>query len=358
MIEGLIKDELKKNCVKDNLSGRFDKLTYRFHKGLSRHYIKSSLVGSYGYIYISIGNAENLNMYFNGLPIFSIDVGYSSLISLKFASGDYIEIEGDADYLTLQIYGAEFACRVRDKILYNSNIYLEDCGGVFMEYRYNTFTNGKETFDYLGTIEMIDLVEFKNGSSIQIAKLVKKDKLYLCTNIDNYTTQYLCDFEYEKVILIPGFSEYLLGVVFINNSKLYMVGLGKDMSMGSIIEIETGESVKDIHSISSNDMLPMFMVEYLNSTTGLYYHNNSRFIEILNTKSKKQDICIIDNFVYLVYKDNYDQMIKKYSLDKINFKVVPILQKRIILADCILIYDNFMMITYNYMERFVSIEDL
>lgn len=358
MMENLIKDELKKNCVKDNLSGRFDKLTYRFHKGLSKHYIKSSLVGSYGYIYVSIGNAENLNIYFNSLPIFSTNGGYNSLISLKFVSGDYIEIEGDADFLTVQIYGGEFESSVRDKVLYNSGVYLEDCGGVFMEYKYETFEEGKESFSYQGIIDAIDLVEFKNGSSVQMAKLVKDDKLYLYTNIDNYATQYLCNITYEKAVLIPGFGEYLVCVLYINAGKVYMIGLTKDMAISDIVAIETSESVRNICSVSSNVITPAFMVEFSNGTTGLYYYNNSGFIEILNTKSKKQDICIIGNYIYLIYKDNYDQMIKKYSLDKTYYKVTPILQRRIILADSIMIYDKCMMITYNYMERFVNIEDL
>lgn len=358
MMENFIREELKKNSVKDNMSGKFDKLSYKFHKGISKHFIKSSLIGSYGYIYVTIGSAENFNLYFNGLPIFNIESGYSSLISLKFTSGDYIEIEGDADCVTIQIYGAEFENKRRDKILYNSNIYLEDCGGMFIEYNYQTFLDGKKLFDYMGIVDAVDVVEFKYNSNTQIAKIMKDDKLYLCTNIDNYTTKYLCDFDYDDVVLLPGFGSYLFGVAYIESGKIYISGFTRDFKIESPICVETVEAVKGINYIVSNNMAAVFSAEYCNGNTGIYFYNGSGFIEILNIKSRKENICILDSEMYIDYKDGYDEIIKKYTFNNTMGKVSPVFQKRIILADNIMICDNTIMITYNFMERFVYIEDL
>ena len=81
-------------------------------------------------------------------------------------------------------------------------------------------------------------------------------------------------------------------------------------------------------------------------------------MQIFATKHRKGSFCIIDNLLYFIHKENYDQIIRSYAINTDSYQVTPINFKRIILADDIKIKDNAIMVTYNLMERFIDVKDL
>lgn len=359
MMDTYIKDELKKNKVKDNYSGRFDKLTYRKHKGTSIHKLKSSLDGSYGYIYISCENTSGLILSFNGVTVCDLLQKGNSLVSLKFGYSDVLEIKGEAECLIIHICGAEVISNKIDKILYSNSIYVEDIGGAVNLYNIANFQSGKESYSYVGEESLLDIIEFRNNGTNQIAKLIKTDNLYLCTNMDNYSLKHLLDFDCEKAILLPYYGEYLVGVICLNKGKLYLSGLNNDLTIADFVDLnlDVGD-INDIRVINSNNYSSAFVVDCANGNSIVYYYGGYRFMQIFATKYRKGSFCIIDNFLYFIHKENYDQIIRSYAINTDSYQVTPINFKRIILADDIKIKDNAIMVTYNLMERFIDVKDL
>lgn len=359
MMESFIKDELKKNNVKDNRSGMLDKITFKYFSGQKDLKLSTSLNGSYGYLCVSLSNATNFSISLNGIMIFKADEQATTIIPIRFLAGDILRLDGVCNNLKLLLSGAEFECFEKDFAMYPTNKLVTDCGGVRRIYSMTTLQNDSSLYAMDEEIECLEIINFRYNNSNYFARLQSENgDVYLSTNMDNYVDKILINFDYDNLILVCGIASNILGIIYTFGSNLCVRWVDSNFSIGSENVIESiSAGIKELKNVRVDNNSVAFAVVLYNGNTVIYYYKNE-FIKILSTKSRKGQFCIVDKNLYNFYMNGYGVCVKKYSIDDTTKLLTLISIKQIDMADSVIIGDEGIKVEYNLIERYIAFADL
>ncbi|MBE5738285.1 MAG: hypothetical protein E7354_00920 [Clostridiales bacterium] len=357
MIESIVKNELKKNLVKDNYSNKCDKVVFKNHVGISELKLKVSANGSYGYLYVEVFNTQDFSVSINGIECVCFNSGSSGLYPIRFKYGDVLTLNGNCDRLMLYVIGAEFDVIVKDKFLLISNKYIECCGGCKRIYSCDEVNFNDYVFEY--EEDLVDIFEIEFNNSIYLVKIKNDDGVYLCIDKDNYTKQIMLNFDYDDMIITSSMGDGLLEIVYLYRGKVYKCALSDEFILGEPVAIENiVDIVSSLSAVSSDLGYSAFVCKMANGNNVIYVGDNGMYTELFSTKSKICDFCIIGNFLYCVYQDAYDFVIKKYNFSLGNHSVKLVQCKKIEYADSVKIYGDYVLVKYNFSQRVIDIGDL
>lgn len=358
-MEQLIKNELQKNNVKDNYSGKFDKITFSHFSGEKKIRLNTKLNGIYGYICVSLDAPLDFKIGVNGVIIYKATDKDSTIIPIRFFVGDYIEIYGQCDNLKILISGAEFEYLEKDFVMYGAKKYVADCGGKKKIYSFDKLKYGKEDFLLEEEIDALEILEFKYNGLNYFAKIIEENtNVCLCTNMDNYSTKKIIDFEYDNLILVNGNDGNILGLVYNRGSSLYVRWVSTSLNIGSQSVIENVlDGIREIQNVRVDDSSVAFAITLNNGNTVVYFYQN-KFIKIFTTKSRKGKFCIVANKMYYIYRSGYGLAIKVYNLGYTDFCAEITGSAFIDVADSIVIDDAGGLVEYNLIERYMGFDDL
>ncbi len=359
MMEGFIKDELKKNNVKDNRSGTLDKITFKYFSGQKNLRLSTSLNGSYGYMCVSLSDAIDFSISLNGIVIFRAGEQNTAIIPIRFLVGDVLSFEGVCSNLKVLLSGAEFESFEKDFIMYPSNKLVTDCGGVKRIYLVTDLQNDSSLYTLDDEIGCLEIIGFRYNNSNHFARLIcDDDNVYICTSVDNYTNKILINFDYEDLILVCGINENPLGLLYTFGSNLCVRWVSDNFDIGSenIIESISG-GIKGLKNVRVDDNSLVFAVVLYNGNTIIYSYM-TKFIKILSSKSRKGQFCIVDKNFYNYYLDGYGVCIKKYAMDSTTKQLTLVSIKKIDMADSAIIGNNGVKVECSLIERYVDFANL
>lgn len=359
MMEKIIKNELQKNNVKDNRSGLLDKITFRYFSGEKELGLNTALNGSYGYISVSLSNATAFSISLNGVIIFRANEQNTTIIPIRFCVGDVLKLNGVCSDLKILVSGAEFEYFEKNFILYPSNKFVLDCGGIKRIYSISSLTSESSSYTLDEEVECMEMISFKYNNCNYFARLIcENDGVYLCTSMDNYATKTLINFDYDNLIIVGGNNANMLGIVYNLGSNLCVRWVNSSLSIGGENIIESvPEGFKDIKNIRVDDKSVAFAVSLFAGNTIVYYYT-TRFIKILNIKSRKEQFCIVGGKLYNSYLDGYGICIKKYSINLSTSVLTLVSINKVDMADCVLIGSEGVKIEYNLIERYSTFANL
>lgn len=358
-MEQIIKNELQKNNVKDNYSGKFDKITFNHFSGEKRIKLNTKLNGIYGYICVSVDNANDFVIGVNGVTLYKANGKDSTIIPIRFFMDDYIEIWGQCDNLKILISGAEFEYFEKDLVMYGTNKYVADCGGVRQLYSFDTLKDDRSSYTLEEEFECLEIMEFRYNNLNYIAKLIEEnDGVYLCTNMDNYTNKKLIDFDYDNLVLVNGNSNSVIGLIYNQGVNLYVKWVDSNLNIGSSNLIESiADGIREIRNIRVDNNSIAFATILGNGNTVVYFYNN-KFLKILTTKSRKGKFCIVGGKLYFIYQSGYGVSIKVYMLNSSDYSAEITKSIFIDMADNAILDSSGIRVSYNLIERFVSFDEL
>lgn len=356
MNEAKLKDELTKNNVKDNLSGKIDKLTFDYFKGEKVYDIKPNIDGAYGYMCVSIAEKSGIDICLGGVKIFDGLESVGTIIPLRFMSGDQISISGECKHLKILLSGADFEYLEDTYLLYRTKRYVEDCGGVHKIYSYDKLNLGKSSFSLEEVDDSLSVVEYEYGNDKYLAKIKKNDGGYICTSMDNYTQKILLNFDYENLIVVGGRGENMLDIIYSKVGVVYARGVDGD---GALLEPEiissNLEGVVDLRQICSDGSTKAFEVVFASGISVVYIFSKGVYSQFFTTKRRKSNFCIVGNYIYHICKMGYDILIRKYLIDKNNARVNYVLAKNIVMADSAITDGSTIVAKNNLIERIYTI---
>lgn len=359
MMEQIIKNELQKNNVRDNYSGKFDKITYTHFSGEKKIKLNTKLNGIYGYICVSVDNASDFKIGVNGVIIYKADSKDSTIIPIRFFMGDYVELFGQCDNLKILISGAEFEYFEKDFVMCGGAKYIADCGGTKRIYSFDKLKNGRDDYSLESEIECLEILDFKYNNLNHIATIIEENRnAYLCTNIDNYSMKKMIDFDYDNLILINGIGDNILGLLYNLDNSLCVRWVDSSLNLSSVNVIENvAYGITDIINVRVDDGSITFAITLNNGNVVLYFYD-TKFLKIFTTKSRKGKFCIVDKKIYYIYHNGYGVAVKVYAFNSDNSSIVITNSIFIDVADNAIVDSSGILLEYNLIERFVSFDEL
>lgn len=355
MNERMLKDEFRKNNLKDNLSGKFDKITFNAFKGEKILKIKPKLDGSYGYMCVSISEKSDMEICLQGVKIFDGTKTSSTIIPLRFVVGDEVTISGECEGLKILISGAEFEDEINNYLLLRSKKYIENCGGVCRVYSFVSLDEGKKSFVFEEEDVFEEMIEFDYSGATYLAKIKNDDGGYICTNMDNYTSKILLDFDYDDLVVLGGSGNNVIDIVYALGSKIYVCGVDKNYTLLTPqVVASVVDNIVDLVSIKSTNGVGGFVCKSKNGLSAVYINISNEYVPIFTTKSLKSHFCIVDKKLYYIYKKSYDVCIRKYEIDMENQTLDYLISKDIPLSDSAITDGKSVMIDYNLISRVQS----
>lgn len=352
MNERVLKDEFRKNNLKDNLSGKFDKITFERFKGEKVLKIKPKLDGSYGYMCVSISEKSDMEICLQGVKIFDGTKTSSTIIPLRFVVGDEVSISGECEGLKILISGAEFETEINNYLLFRSKKYIENCGGISRVYAYSSLNEGKSAFVLEEEDEFEDMIEFDYSGTTYLAKIKNDDGGYICTNMDNYTHKISLDFDYDDLIVLGGSGNNLLDIVYALDTQIYVCGVDKNYTLLTPQIVSSGvDNIVDLVAIKSTSGEGGFVCKSKNGLCVVYINISNNYVPIFTTKSQKSHFCIVDDKLYYIYKKSYDMCIRKYEIDMENQKLNYLASRDILLSDSVITDGKYVIVDYNLISR-------
>lgn len=352
MTERVLKDEFRKNNLKDNLSGKFDKITFSAFKGEKTLKIKPKLDGSYGYMCVSISEKSDIEICLQRVKIFDGTKTSSTIIPLRFVVGDEVTINGECEGLKILISGAEFETEINNYLLFRSKKHIENCGEISRVYAYSSLTEGKNAFVLEEEDSFEDMIEFDYSGTAYLAKIKNDDGGYVCTNMDNYTNKILLDFDYDDLIVLGGSGNNLMDIVYALDTHIYVCGVDKNYTLLTPQIISSGaDNIVDLIAIKSTTGESGFVCKGQNGLSIVYVNISNEYVPIFTTKSQKSHFCIVDDKLYYIYKKSYDMCIRKYEIDMENQKLNYLASRDIPLSDSAITDGETVLLDYNLNAR-------
>lgn len=356
MNENRLKDEFRKNNIKDNLSGKLDKATFGVFKGEKVLKIKPTLDGAYGYMCVSISEKSGIEIYLQGVKIFDGTKNIGTIIPIRFMVGDTIKICGECEGLKVLISGAEFESETYNYLLPRSKKYIENCGGINRVYSYENLNLGKDTFVLDEEDAFADMVDFGYSGNIYLAKIKNDDGGYICTNMDNYTNKISLDFDYDDLIILDGSGSNLIDIVYSLGGVIYLMSVDKSYTVSSPkIICNAIDRITELVAIKGSGICVGFECKYQNGTSVVYINVSNNYVPFFTTKSQKSHFCIVDNYFYHICKKFYGICIRKYEIDEEKERLNYVTSKDFPLSDSAITDGDFVLIDYNLMCRVESI---
>ncbi len=305
----------------DNNSNKFAQLYFDKIQNSKTIELKTKKYLSYGYMFISVVDAENLNFYYNSQLIAKFNNVQSSFIPLVFEMDSQIKIVGNCGKLKLVIYGAEIKNCAKQYLFPSENYIVKDNGDMCI-YKYSSIEdilNGDLT-----TIKQIqnclDIELFLlNGNKCLLYVVNKDNGTYLYGTNDNYTNGILIESDITDAKIVDrGVGDELI-VVYIKDDKLFY----------KILNIESGQFNSEVEIVLAKNIVPrsfgqiQYEVLTQNGFLGVHYSDNSyrlfkfidgKFVELLTKRAVFSKVSVDSDSAVVFCMDGYEVEYSKYTI--------------------------------------------
>ena len=322
MIDNFV-ENINKYKLLDNKSNKLSKITFdkinteKIISFYSLDYI------SYGYIYVDIKNAINLELFYNSFKIASFNGSENKIIPCVFEGDFNLKIIGSCDNLSISILGATIKNKFYTKIIPNQKCIVKDRGNIeFLSYssRDDIVNNNLTVLFNLSNV--IDCQSFIMNNDDYLGYLTYNNGVYFYTNLNNYTSSVFVSGDSENAQIVPVANENKLYFVYIKNDNLYYKILDVNYNLSQEYSISTPEKAMPktfaVMEVNGYFDKPCFGVNFDDGTMSIFVLYNNNWDLILTVNSELSRLFIDSKNIEVYSIDDYMINITKYSFNDLN----------------------------------------
>ncbi len=306
---------LDKYGVLDNFSNKISK--FYFDKIIATKTIIMNDLESmkYGWIYLSVTDGNNFELYYNDLCLVKCSTTKDYLIPCIFESSGKIVLNGISGEVKLFVYGNGFFAKNSIYLLPKNNYIVKDRGNMCL-LSYSTLQNIKnnELTQVKQYENCLDIQEKLNGDIVWLAN--KSDGVYLCIETNENTTEILVGADISDACLVRNYGGFF--VVYIRGDDVYYRGVSSDYSTLTSeysLDVDCKYVPRSFSTIQlvENSACGFVGVNFEDGGMHIYKRKNSSFERVASKKADYSKLIIDEDYVELITMTDYEICINRYT---------------------------------------------
>lgn len=275
---------------------------------------------SYGFVYLSVIDAQDLKLYYNDQVIATFDGSQNAFIPIVFEKNSQISIKGNCGKIKLVISGAGIKNMSKQYLLPSKNYIVKDNGNMCV-YEYlsadDIVSGNLEAVKQIGNCMDVQLFSL-NGCEYLICIANKNDSVYLYGINNNYTDDILIGADITDAKIVACNNDKLL-VAYISDDKLFYKSFDNELNQfGESVEIVLTKNIVPKHfgqiQYDDSNTMGFLDVHYSDYSCRLFVYRGSEFVEKLTKKANFSKVIIGANNVVFLGMDGFEIEYSKYLL--------------------------------------------
>jgi len=267
---------VNKNKILTNDKNKLSHLFYEKFSGEKDIEVKSENYITYGYILLDAKNAVDLKIYYKDILLSCINGSIFKYLSVAFFDSGILKIEGECDYIKIEISGAEILENQFSSYLpINSAIALSGSNNIYSIDNVENLVNGNyQVIKAFNKLINVQTIRYQN--SYNVACLIYDNGVYFCTNLDNYTNKIkVCD-DCKSAIIVQNLQNDNIFIVYIFNNKLcYKI-------LTNLTELSDEYYVYENNYDIPKNFSMIEITEFSNAVIGVHFDNGNYCVFIYN----------------------------------------------------------------------------